>query len=568
MYKKENINKQITEYIWKTKYRYKSPINKYEEKTIEDTWKRIAKELSSVERKRNYWQKEFYSILEGFKFIPAGRISAGIGTNRNVTLINTFVMPSPKDSLDSILETFKETALTLRQGGGLGLDFSLIRPKGDIIKGVEAESSGPIPFMEMWDQMCSSLMQGGVRRGAMMALLRCDHPDILEFVESKNKSGKLTKFNISVLITDDFMKALKNKKKWDLKFNGKIYKTIVSCDLWKRIMQNTYKYSEPGVIFIDQINKRSNLKYCEKIVATNSCGEQPMPEYGSSPLGSVNLTQFVENPFTKEAKFDSKKMQKVIRIAIRMLDNVISISNYPVKKQKLEANAKRRIGLGYTGVADTFAMCGLKYSSDEANDKLEELVKLLQNESYRSSAEIAKEKGSFPKYKASKYTKGYYFKLLDKEVQNDIEMYGLRNGALNCVAPTGTSSLYAGNISSGIEPIFDLEHERKILKKDGTFKYIRLEDYAYSYFNRTKKNKNIDNPFVTSNGLNPYDHLKVQAIAQRYIDGSISKTINCPANIEFDDFEEVYFSAYEAGCKGCTTYRPTKIRGSVLKTYN
>lgn len=395
-----NINtySPISSFIWDLKYRHKTFNGSLLDHSIEDTWRRVAKTVASIEKDKKYWEQKYFNAFSDFKLIPAGRVSAGAGTKRNVTLINTFVMGIIPDNLQGIFESLKESALTLRQGGGIGCDFSTIRPASSEIKGVESPSSGPIPFMDLWDEMCEAIISGGVKRGAMMAMLRCDHPDVEKFIIVKQKSGRLCKFNLSVLITDKFMKAVQKDDRWDLTFNGKVHKTISAKSLWNKIMMMSYEFSEPGVIFIDVINRSNNLRYCEHIIGTNSCGEQLLPAYGSCPLACVNLSRLVDNAFQKNAKINFKKLASLASLGIRMLDNILDITQYPLPIQKLEALSKRRVGLGITGLADSLVMCGIRYGSEEALRLTEELMRTFQDISYTSSVELAKERGCFPLY--------------------------------------------------------------------------------------------------------------------------------------------------------------------------
>ena len=356
----------IAEQIWDMKYRLKEADGNPIDKSVEDTWTRIAKDLASVEDDKERWEKEFYAALDDFKFLPAGRITAGAGTNRKVTLFNCFVMGTIPDDMAGIFNMLKEAALTMQQGGGIGYDFSTIRPNGAIVKGVAADASGPLSFMDVWDSMCRTIMSAGSRRGAMMATMRCDHPDIEQFISAKSDPVRLRMFNLSVLVTDPFMEAVRNDDDWNLVFNDEVYKTLKARKLWDQIMQSTYDYAEPGVIFIDRINKLNNLNYCETISATNPCGEQPLPPYGACLLGSINFAKLVEKPFEKGAKINDVALESLVATAVRMMDNVVDASKFPLDEQAHEAKNKRRIGLGVTGLADALLMVGLRYGSDEA----------------------------------------------------------------------------------------------------------------------------------------------------------------------------------------------------------
>ena len=554
----------ISQQIWDMKYRLKDQNGAFLEHTVEDTWRRIAVALSKAEANPKKWESIFYHSLTDFKFLPAGRIIAGSGTARNVTLFNCFVMGVIPDSMSGIFDMLKEAALTMQQGGGIGYDFSTIRPKGSIVKGIAADASGPVSFMDVWDSMCRTIMSAGSRRGAMMATMRCDHPDIEEFIAAKSDSKKLRMFNLSVLVSDAFMEALKKGEDWRLTFNDKIYKVIKAADLWDKIMRATYNYAEPGVIFIDRINEANNLRYCETITATNPCGEQPLPPYGACLLGSINLARLVEYPFGENAHLDVSQLEKLVATAVRMMDNVIEVSQFPLEVQKLEALNKRRIGLGVTGLADALLMVGLRYGSDEAVEKTEEWMKLIARASYKASINLAKEKGAFSLFDPEKLIASGNMKQMDDDIKQAVRKFGIRNALLTSIAPTGTISLYAGNVSSGIEPVFAYSYTRKVLQNDGSHIEEEVVDYAVQMWRDKFGDAQLPDYFVSAQNLTPSDHVKMQAAAQKWVDSSISKTINCPEDISFDDFKEVYMQAYDTGCKGCTTYRPNEVTGSVL----
>ena len=554
----------ISQQIWDMKYRLKDQNGAFLEHTVEDTWRRIAVALSKAEANPKKWESIFYDSLTDFKFLPAGRIIAGSGTARNVTLFNCFVMGVIPDSMSGIFDMLKEAALTMQQGGGIGYDFSTIRPKGSIVKGIAADASGPVSFMDVWDSMCRTIMSAGSRRGAMMATMRCDHPDIEEFIAAKSDSKKLRMFNLSVLVSDAFMEALKKGEDWRLTFNDKIYKVIKAADLWDKIMRATYNYAEPGVIFIDRINEANNLRYCETITATNPCGEQPLPPYGACLLGSINLARLVEYPFGENAHLDVSQLENLVATAVRMMDNVIEVSQFPLEEQKLEALNKRRIGLGVTGLADALLMVGLRYGSDEAVEKTEEWMKLIARASYKASINLAKEKGAFSLFDPEKLIASGNMKQMDDDIKQAVRKFGIRNALLTSIAPTGTISLYAGNVSSGIEPVFAYSYTRKVLQNDGSHIEEEVVDYAVQMWRDKFGDAQLPDYFVSAQNLTPSDHVKMQAAAQKWVDSSISKTINCPEDISFDDFKEVYMQAYDTGCKGCTTYRPNEVTGSVL----
>ena len=559
--------KAIAEQIWDMKYRLHGEDGTPLDLTVEDTWDRVAKALAEAEtpETREAWEARFREAMEGYRFLPAGRILAGAGTGRDVTLFNCFVMGEIPDTMEGIFENLKEAALTMQQGGGIGYDFSTLRPKGAPVMGVGADASGPLSFMDVWDAMCRTIMSAGSRRGAMMATMRCDHPDIEAFIEAKQEPGRLTMFNLSVLATDPFMEAVKRDGDWELTFGGKVYKTLKARALWDRIIAATYAYAEPGVIFIDRINKRNNLYYAEEIHATNPCGEQPLPPYGACLLGSINLAALVNEPFTGGAHIDEKELAELVRVAVRAMDNVVDVSRFPLAEQRHEAQAKRRIGLGVTGLADALIMCRARYGSDASIKLIRTWMKALSRAAYLASVEIAKEKGPFPLFVADAYLAGETVAGLDRDVREAIAEHGIRNALVTSIAPTGTISLFAGNVSSGIEPVFAYAYTRKVLMPDGTRREEKVRDFAVERYRETFGTEAaLPDYFVNAQELTPAEHIAVQAAVQDFIDSSISKTINVPAEISFEDFKSVYMDAYEKGLKGCTTYRPSEVRGSVL----
>ena len=555
----------ISQQIWDMKYRLKNAEGQPSDKTVADTWRRVAKALASVEAEPALWEDRFFEAMDDFKFLPAGRILSGAGAERRVTLFNCFVMGDVPDDMAGIFDQLKEAALTMQQGGGIGYDFSTLRPKGAPVKGVGADASGPLTFMDVWDSMCRTIMSAGSRRGAMMATMRCDHPDIEAFIEAKREPGRLRMFNLSVLVTDPFMQAVKDDAPWDLVFDGTVYRTVKARQLWDGIMQATYAYAEPGVIFIDRINKRNNLNYCETIHATNPCGEQPLPPYGACLLGSINLARLVKNAFDEDAEMDLAALDDLTRVAVRMMDNVVDVSKFPLEQQAHEARAKRRIGLGITGLADALIMCGARYGSADGVALTRTWMKTLQRAAYLASTELAREKGVFPLFDKDAYLAGETIQGLDADVKAAIAENGIRNALLTSVAPTGTISLFADNVSSGLEPVFSFTYRRHVLMPDGSRREEEVSDYAYRLHRRLKgEHAKMGRAFVDAQSLTPEDHLVMQAAVQDYIDSSISKTINVPEDTSFEDFKGIYMQAYELGCKGCTTYRPNDVTGAVL----
>ncbi len=551
--------------IWSAKYRY-APADGLGDATIEETWARVANAVAEAEapKARIRWREQFGRALADHRFLPAGRILAGAGTGRAVTLFNCFVMGTLPDDLAGIFDHLKEAAVTLQQGGGVGMDFSTLRPSGAPVKGVGADASGPLSFMDVWDSMCRTIMSAGQRRGAMMGCLRIDHPDIEAFIDAKRAPGRLRNFNLSVLVTDDFMRALDADGDWPLMFGGEVFRTVRAADLWRRLMQATYDAAEPGVIFIDRVNAANNLAGLETLSASNPCGEQMLPPYGACLLGSINLTRLVERPFEPDACLDMAALAELTHTAVRFLDDVIDISRFPLPAQATEAKAKRRLGLGITGLADALAFCGVRYGSEEAAATAGAWLGAIKREAYLASAAIAAEKGPFPLWDPAMLDRPGLMSL-DDDVRAKIAEHGLRNGCLTSIAPTGTTSLVAGNVSSGVEPVFAWAYSRKVRQADGSSRQEAVEDYGLGVWRQLKGDAPPpEDIFVTAQTLTPADHLRMQAAAQAQIDSSISKTVNCPEDIAFDDFAEIYRDGWRMGCKGLTTYRPNAITGSVL----
>ncbi|MEO9190377.1 MAG: adenosylcobalamin-dependent ribonucleoside-diphosphate reductase, partial [Acetobacteraceae bacterium] len=456
----------ISRQIWDAKYRLKAADGTPIDRTLEDTWRRVARALAVPEQDPTAFERPFYEALADFRFLPAGRILSGAGSDRRVTLFNCFVMGDIPDDLGGIFAHLREAALTMQQGGGIGYDFSSLRPKGAPVKGVGADASGPLSFMDVWDAMCRTIMSAGARRGAMMATMRCDHPDIEAFIAAKREPGRLRNFNLSVLATDAFMAAVEAGTGLPLVFGGKTYRTIGARALWDSITRATYDYAEPGVLFIDRINARNNLAYCETIHSTNPCAEQPLPPYGACLLGSINLPRLIGAPFTADASLDEAGLAELVSVAVRMLDNTIDVSGFPLEVQRQEALAKRRIGLGMTGLADALMMCGLRYGSPEAAAVAGDWARQINRAGYIISAHLAREKGAFPLFDRDAYLAGETVQGLDEDVRALIARHGIRNALLTSVAPTGTISLVADNVSSGIEPVFAHFYTRKVREPD------------------------------------------------------------------------------------------------------
>ena len=582
----------IARLIWDSKYRYRDGVRVHDA-DITDTWRRVAQALASVEtRDRAHWETAFYRLLEGFRFLPGGRILAGAGTGRRVTLFNCFVMGTVEDSMDGIFTALKEGALTMQQGGGVGYDFSTLRPSGSRAWSVGGIASGPVSFMRIWDSVCATLLSTGARRGAMMATLRCDHPDILAFIDAKREPRELRHFNLSVLVTDAFMEAVRRDGDWPLVFplaqleDGRaaagaalierdwpgqpaavpcrVVAVLRARELWERLMRASYDCAEPGVLFIDRINHTNNLWYRERISATNPCGEIPLPPYGACDLGSLNLTAFVQQPFAPQARLDVRRLEQAIGVAVRMLDNVADVSQFPLEAQRCQALATRRIGLGITGLGDALIMLGIRYGTAQSFAVAAELMQTLCHAAYRSSVQLAREKGGFPALEVDSYLQGPFVQALPDDIRADIATAGLRNSHLLAIAPTGTISLLANNVSSGLEPVFEARYQRRIRQLDGALLEHEVVDYACQQWQSRHGSDSLPPAFVDARALSPDIHLRMQAAIQPHVDNAISKTINIPEHLEFAAYRSVFEQAHALGLKGCTTFRPNPVTGSVL----
>ncbi len=498
---------EVSRHIWQTKYRFAN--DGVSERSVADTWRRVARALAAVEPKdAALWEERFIGVLQDFKFLPGGRIQAGAGTARHVTLFNCFVMGTLEDSIPGIFRALEEGAVTMQQGGGIGIDFSTLRPRGTQAKAAGGVSSGPVSFMQIWDAMCGTILSTGARRGAMMATLRCDHPDIEEFVTAKQQAGQLRRFNMSVQVTDAFMTAVRADSDWPLVFPAATFEgdgeTVVrewpgtvepvpcrvvrhmrARAMWELVLRATYDHAEPGVLFIDRINRLNNLWYREHISATNPCGEIPLPSYGACDLGSLNLTCFVASPFTPQARVDHERLADAAGIAVRLLDNVIDASQFPLPQQTENARGSRRIGLGITGLADALVMLGLRYGSEQSLAVATDIMRVICHAAYRASIVLAKEKGSFPYFERDKYQQGPFIRSLPEDIQRGITEHGIHNSHLLAIAPTRTISLLAGNVSSGLEPIFAASYRRKVLTEDGSQKDFLLTDHALELWRAT-----------------------------------------------------------------------------------
>jgi len=579
----------IARHVWDVKYRHREG-DAVLDATVADSWRRVASTLAAVEENdKEGWQTRFDDVLKDFKFLPGGRIQAGAGTAHKVTLFNCFVMGEIGDSMDGIFDALKEGALTMQQGGGVGYDFSTLRPRGTRAYSVGSVASGPVSFMRIWDSMCATILSTGARRGAMMGTLRCDHPDIEEFIAAKQDETQLRHFNVSVLVSDAFMAAVQQDEDWPLLFpvDGhaaggevvmcswpgrtgavpcEVHRRVNARALWEKIMRATYDYAEPGVLFIDRINQFNNLYYRERISATNPCGEIPLPPYGACNLGSLNLTRFVREPFSEKARLDLESVEEAAAVAVRLLDNVIDVSQFPLPNQAKQARGSRRIGLGFTGLADALMMLGVRYGGKESLDIAQKTMQAVCHAAYRASIAIARDKGPFPFFSREKYLAGEFVNTLPDDIRDGIAQYGIRNSHLTAIAPTGTISLLANNVSSGMEPVFDSDFTRRVLELDGSYSEYEVVDYAVALW-RQQNAKEADLPphFVDAHDLAPVVHLNMQAAIQPYVDQAISKTINVPADYDFAAFRDLYRLAYDRGLKGCTTFRPNPVTGEILR---
>ena len=497
----------------------------------------------------------FRDALLDMRFLPAGRVQAAMGAARQVTPYNCFVAPTIPDTMAGIMATAGVAAETMRLGGGIGYDFSTIRPKGDLISKTGSPASGPVSFMRIFDAVCGTVASAGHRRGAQMGVLRVDHPDIEEFIRAKQNTINLTNFNISIAVTDKFMEAVKTNSGFDLVWGGKKYRTINARNLWNEIMRSTWDWAEPGVLFIDRINEMNNLHYIENIAATNPCAEQPLPPNGACLLGSFNLVRYVQlDEATNAFYFDWEQFFKDIPAVVRAMDNIVDRALYPLEEQYQEAISKRRMGLGVTGVANALEALGYPYGSEDFLVYLNSLLRDFTNAVYKASSELAREKGPFPLFVAKEYLAGKFIQQLDKDVRDHIELFGIRNSHLTSIAPTGTISLVADNISSGIEPVFSYGFDRTIQTYEGP-RVERVDDYGLRVFGVRGK---------TADQCSVDDHLAVLLVAAKWMDSAVSKTCNVGDAVSFEEFKDIYWKAWEGGAKGCTTFRASGKRMGIL----
>jgi ribonucleoside-diphosphate reductase alpha chain len=540
--------------------------------------------VSGIEDDRKLWRDRFMAILEDFRFLPAGRILAGAGSERRTTLFSCFVMGDIEDSLTGIFDALKEGALTMQQGGGVGYDFSTVRPRGTRARASGMVASGPVSFMNVWDAMCATILSTSPRGGAMMATLRCDHPDIEEFIRVKREPDVLRNFNLSVLVTDAFMQAVRNDSDWPLVFPERalrkavdatadrvtrawsgtatpvvcrVCKTVRARDLWAQLCDSAFDCAEPGVLFIDRINSTNNLGYFEVISAANPCGEQPLPPFGACNLGSLNLTAFVVDAFKSTARVDDASLRETTRLAVRFLDNVIDISRFPLARQQEQVLRTRRIGLGITGLADALAMLGLRYDDERGRAIAASVMRSIRDAAYETSIGLARERGVFPAFDADQYAARPFIQSLPPQLLGPIRRGGIRNSHLLAIAPAGTISLLAKNVSSGIEPIYGIETMRRVRDSEGGYRNFALTDYAYAVWQAARAGP-LDLPdyFLHCGSIAPGDHLRMQAALQPYVDGAISKTITLAQDCARSEMTTIFETADELGLKGCTVYRP------------
>jgi ribonucleoside-diphosphate reductase alpha chain len=564
---------------------------KGDERTADDVRRRVARGLAAVEKPelREYWQQRFFDAMVG-GFIPGGRVNSAAGTEISATLINCFVQPvgdaisGTHDGVPSIYLALNQAAETMRRGGGVGYDFSLIRPRGALVFGTHSRASGPLSYMRVFDKSCETLESAGSRRGAQMGVMRCDHPDIEDFIHAK-QDGSLSNFNMSVALTDEFMRAVEAGSEVELWHRAEpfdkdgaarrpdgswVYRRRGARDLFDQIMHSTYDHAEPGVIFIDRVNRDNNLSYCESIFASNPCGEQTLPSYGCCCLGSINLTRFVRDPFAPGAAFDFDRFREVVGVAIRALDNVLDATLWPLEEQRIEAMNKRRVGLGFTGLGNALTMINLRYDTESAREMAGRISCAMRDTAYDVSVSLAEEKGRFPLFDAAQYLASpHCASRLPEAVQTRIRQHGIRNSHLLSIAPTGTISLaFASNASGGIEPTFSWTYIRKKRMPDGSRQDYAVEDYAYRLYKHMGGDPaDLPPAFVGALEMRAVDHMLMIAAVQPYIDAAVSKTVNVPEDYPFDDFRDLYLRAWKAGLKGITTYRPNQVIGEVLAVH-
>lgn len=562
---------ELARFVWETRYR--DPRASPREGNIVDTWRRVARSVAGVERNPALWSETFMSALRDYRLLPGGRILAGAGTDRNVTLANCFVMGAIRDSMEGIFDALKAGALTIQYGGGVGYDFSTLRPSGAPAARTGRVASGPVSFMRVWDAMCDTLLTTSARGAAMMSTLRCDHPDIESFIDAKRPPNALAHFNLSVLVTEAFMQAVSSDSAWPLVFPDpegsieriwsgssqavrcRVYRTVRARGLWQKLCDSAYDSAEPGVLFIDRINGENNLAYCESLSATNPCAETPLPEFGSCMLASLNLPAFVQHPFSPRARMNTGDLRETAQIAVRFLDDAIDLSKYPLTEQLAEARRTRRIGLGITGLADALAMLGIAYDSEAGRNAAAEAMRIIRDAAYEASAGLAAERGAFPAFDSELYLAQPFTKRLPDNVRAAIQRHGIRNSHLLAIAPAGSISLLAHNVSPGIEPIFGIETVHRLRDPAGGHRNFHVTDSAYSAWRALNRSGDKPATFVDARSIEPRDHLLMQAAIAPYVDGAIAKTVSLPRRSPRSSVAEILSTAHVLGLKGCTVFR-------------
>lgn len=558
------VSNEVSRMIWRNKYRRRSQFTHSLDEDWHDTVARVLQATSSTVCPSE--RQGLRHAIEGLEIVPGGRILAGAGTRDAVTLVNTFVIGSILPDAADTISALARSARTMSMGGGIGLDLSHIPPKGDRLAG-EGVSPGVLAYAELWNRMCETIVSSDAQRGAMMVVLRCDHPEVEAFIRAKCQRGALTRLNASVLVTDDFLEAKAKGTSWPLRFGERTFRHVDASLLWEEMASAAYEAAEPGVIFIDRINHYNNLGYCEEIVATNSCAEQPLPAGGSAPLASINLAALVRDPFTVGSYLDIDRLKALTRLGVRFLDRVLDHTDYPDVAQYEQAQAKRRIGLGIKGLGDAMILSGHRYGSAGSLECLRHWLSVFRDASYRASIELAEERGPFPLFDQAGFLDRPFIRTLSEDIQSEIQKVGIRNAVINCIAPTGSTALLANNVSGGIEPVYAHRQKREIMMPDHSSKQVELRSWSlakYLDLFPERADQPLPEIFATALDVHHEDHLAVQAMAQTYIDGSISKTINFAADIELDAFKSVYGRAHDLGCKSLSVYRPSAVRGQVL----
>ncbi|HSR00081.1 MAG TPA: adenosylcobalamin-dependent ribonucleoside-diphosphate reductase [Sphingomicrobium sp.] len=551
----------IAERVWQTKYR-RVGLDGNLDLMLTDTFRRVAKALAGAERShRRRWEQSFFDVMDSLRFLPAGRVLAGAGAWGEATLFNCFVLPPPRNGTEGEVQILEQACKTQELGGGVGFDVSEMAPTGSLMNGIPAK--GPVALLQTLEEQVACRLESGFRRAAMMATMSCSHPDIGSFIGAKIKADALRHFNLSVQISNAFLTAEVNERMWPLRFGGRELARVPARGIWDELLKTAFMTAEPGVLFVDCINDFNNLWYRERLTATNPCGEVPLPPFGACVLGSLNLAQFVLSPFAAEARIDEADLVRTSRIAVRMLDDVLDISAFPLPEQRAETLATRRVGLGVMGLADALMMLGLRYDSAQARTWLGHVMRLIRDSAYEASIGLAEERGAFPAFRRDDFLAGGFVATLDRPCRDDIARRGIRNSHLLAIAPTGSISLLAGGISSGIEPAFAAEYERPV-PGCRTGETIRIVDHAVQLWRARSDTDAVPPSFVEAVQVSPSDQLAMQVVAQEHVDGAISKTVQLAPDADFESFRRVFADAHSLGLKGCTVFRPGTPRGSLL----